>query len=299
MPGTLFAADSSFPDLDGFATTEQKLDAVRDYLYLLLESLRWTLRNLSPANFNEQELSAYLDEKLDEAEAVVTETVITDELYAAYGAVADLTVDELRTDCAKAARYLAGNTAALDWLYIHDEEIDFLSGTVALDENRRPLTEQLHHRGRYFWWTDAGKTRMTSLEDTGLPVTVYRYDELLKAAVRFETANGVKIPTFVFGAGVGDPLDPNKGKGFIRKNTASFDIWLHGPADNGLFIGEYTDIAGLRKTTEIDFSNWDSGSFTETVDGDVTHSFTVDFDAADRPVKITDAAGHETEVIWE
>ena len=299
MPGTLFAADSRFPDLESYATTEQKLDAVQDYLFLLLESLRWTLRNLSPANFNEQEMTAYLEEKLDEADVIVTDALITNELYAAFGAIADLTVDELRTDYQRAARYLAGDASALDWLYIHDEEIDFVSSTVALDENDRPLTEQLHHRGRYFWWTDGTHSRMTSLENTGLPVTVYQYNDLLKGAVRFETVDGVKIPTFVFGAGVGDPDDPDLGKGYIRKNTDSFDIWLHSAADRGVFIGEYTDLVGLRKTTAIDFSGWDDGSFTETVDGDVTHSFTVDFDADDRPVKITDGAGHETVVIWE
>ena len=41
-------------------------------------------------------------------------TIIADELYAQYGAIADLTVDELRTDYMRAARYLAGNTGALD-----------------------------------------------------------------------------------------------------------------------------------------------------------------------------------------
>ena len=298
MPGTMFAADSRFPDLESYSTTEQKLSAVQDYLYLLLESLRWTLRNLSPANFNASEMDAYMAEKLDGVRVTVTDTLITDELYSAYGAIADLTVDELRTDYAKAARYLAGNTAALDWLYIHDEEIDFLSGTVALDANDQPLTEQLHHRDRYFWWTDGSHTQMTSLTDTGDPVLVYQYDELLKGAIRFETVNGVKIPTFVFGAGVGDPNDPDKGKGYIRKNTASFDIWLHGAADNGVFIGEYTDLVGLRKTTNIDFSNWDNGSFTETLDGNLAARYTVTFDVTGRPAAITDAAGHVCTVTW-
>jgi len=297
MPSTLFAPDSAFPDLSGPGTADEKLAAVQDYLYLLLETLRWTLRNLSPANFNEREMADWFD-KL-EAKVVVSDTVITNELYADFGAIADLTVDELRTDYLRAARFLAGNTAPLDWLYIHDEQIDFLTGTVKRDGDQAPCTEQLRRGDRCFWWTDAAQTRMTSLEETAWPVTVYQYEELLKGSVRFQTVEGVKIPTLILGAGTGDQSDPDLGRGFLRKNTGSLDLWLHGARDNGVFIGQYTDLAGLRKTTEIDFSGWDNGAFTETVDGGVTGSFSVTFDALDRPVKITDAAGHETEVIWE
>ena len=304
MPAALFDADVGFPDLGAAKTTDEKLRAVQDYLVLLLETLRWTLRNLSPENFNETDTLDWIGRSI-RAETIVSNTVITNELYADYGAIADLTVDELRTDYAKAARCLAGNTAALDYLDIHDEQIDFLSGTVKT-ENGAPLTEQLHHRGRYFWWTDSTHTQMTSLEDTGDPVIVYQYSELLKGSVRFEdyTANGVttKIPTFILGAGYGEASDPAKGRGFLRKGTASLDLWLHNRAgeDRGLFIGEqYTDVVGLRKTAALDFSGWDAGGFTETVDGNVTNAFSVDFDAQGRPVLLTDAAGHETAVTWE
>ena len=319
MPGGLFEADTAFPELSAKKTTEEKLRAVQDYLYMLLETLRWTLRHLSADNFDEAGAASLLENVEESSPEVITEiitntiisntvisnTIVTNEIYAQYGAVADLTVDELRTDYRKAERYLAGNTAALDYLYIHDEQIDFLTGTVKTASGTA-LTEQLHHGDRYFWWTDGTRTRMTSTEDTGYPVTVYQYDELLKGTIRFEdyTAGGVttKVPTFIFGAGYGDPQDAAKGKGFIRKGTSSFDIWLHNNSaeDRGLFIGEqYTDIVGLRKTAAIDFSGWDGGRFSETLDGNVSNSYVVTFDASARPVKITDAAGHETAVIWE
>ena len=302
MAGGLADLDSGFPDRAG--GTEKQLDAVYDYLVMLLENLRYILRNLSPENFNEKETLDWIGRNIT-AQTVVSETVITNELYADYGAIADLTVDELRTDYQKAARYLAGNTAAIDFLHIYDECIDFRTGTVKR-ENGVPLTEQLHRRDRYFWWRDETRTQMTSLEDTGDPVIVYQYDELLKGTLRFEdyTANGVttKVPTFVLGAGYGNQLDPAKGRGFLRKGTDSFDVWLHNNAgeDRGIFIGEqYTDIVGLRKTTEIDFSGWDGGSFSETIEGGVACAYAVNFDANGRPVKITDASGHETAVVWE
>lgn len=302
MAGGLADIDTSFPTRRG--STEQQISAVYDYLVMLLENLRYILRNLSPEDFNEQETLDWIGKNI-KAETVVSNTVITNELYADYGAIADLTVDELRTDYKKAALYLAGNTAAIDFLHIYDECIDFRTGTVRR-ENGVPLTEQLHHRDRYFWWRDETRTQMTSLEDTGDPVIVYQYDELLKGTLRFEdyTSGGVttKVPVFVLGAGYGNALDPAKGRGFLRKGTDSFDVWLHNNAgeDRGIFIGEqYTDIVGLRKPTEIDFSGWDNGSFSGTFDGNVVESFTVDFDANDRPVKISDLDGHETVITWE
>ena len=301
MAGGLAGLETGFPDAGG--SVERQLSAVYDYLVMLLENLRYILRNLSPENFNETETLDWIGENI-KAGTIISETVITNELYADYGAVADLTVDELRTDYQKAARYLAGNTAALDYLYIHDEQIDFLTGTVKTADDT-PLTEQLCHRGRYFWWKDASMTQMTSLEQTAWPVMVYQYDELLKGTFRFEdyTPGGVttKVPVLTLGAGTGNVLDPQRGKGFLRKGIDSFDVWLHtADGDRGLFIGDdYTDLVGLRKPTALDFSGWDGGSFTETLDGNVVHGFTVDFDEHDRPVRITDADGHETAVTWE
>jgi hypothetical protein len=307
MPTQFAALDNGFPSFTGRESTEQKVDALYNYVFLLLENLRYILRNLSPENFNEAEMKDWGNEIV--TETVISNTVITNELYAEYGAIADLVVDELRTDYQKAARYLAGNTAALDYLHIHDEEIDFLTGTVKT-ENGAPLTEQLHHGSRCFWWTDAEHTRMTSLEPTAWPVTVYQYNELVKGTYRFEdvTEEGVttKIPELVFGAGYGSSSDPDRGKGYLRKNRNSFDLWLLNRFGErqGIFIGDpagggYTDITGLRKTTEIDFSDWDNGSFTETLDGEIVNSYAVEFDSQDRPVLITDGSGHETEIIWE
>lgn len=305
MAGGLADLDSGFPDQSG--GTEQKLAAVYDYLVMLLENLRYILRNLSPENFNEQETLDWIGKNI-KAQTVVSNTVITNELYADYGAIADLVVDELRTDYQKAARYLAGNTAAIDFLHIYDECIDFRTGTVKR-ENGVPLTEQLHHGDRYFWWRE-GRTQMTSLEDTGDPVIVYQYDELLKGTLRFEdyTVNGVttKVPTFVLGAGYGNVQDPAKGRGFLRKGTDSFDVWLHNNSgqDRGIFIGEqYTDIVGLRKPTLIDFSSWGDGTadgvLSELYDGNVGNTFAVKFDQSGRPIKFIDNGGHETEVAWE
>ena len=307
MPTQFATLDNGFPSFTGQESTQQKVDALYNYVFLLLENLRYILRNLSPENFNEAEVEDWIGRNV-RAQTVVSEAVVTNELYSRYGAIADLVVDELRTDYQKAARYLAGNTAALDFLHIHDEEIDFISGTVKTSGGT-PLTEQLHHGSRYFWWTDDTQTQMTSLEETDLPVTVYQYDELVKGTYRFDevTAEGVttKIPELVFGAGYG-MQNPDRGKGFIRKNVNSFDVWLQDRTGKrrGLFIGDavgdgYTDIVGLRKPASVDFSDWANGTFTETLDGNVVGGYTIDFDSQGRPVKFTDGDGHATVVTWD
>lgn len=55
MPGGFASLDTSFPNLEG-QTTEQKLRALTDYLYQLLEQLRYTLHNLGIENMNDEAL---------------------------------------------------------------------------------------------------------------------------------------------------------------------------------------------------------------------------------------------------
>ena len=71
--------------------------------------------------------------------------------------------------------------------------------------------------------------------------------------------------------------------------------------DIGFEAGDegYLDLYGLRKTTALDFSGWDSGTFKETVEGIAEpYSYKVEFDVQGRPVKITDDNGHEMAVMW-
>lgn len=58
MPANLLDADIGFPDTEGNASTEEKLKSITNYLYMLLEQLRYTLSNLGKENFNESELES-------------------------------------------------------------------------------------------------------------------------------------------------------------------------------------------------------------------------------------------------
>lgn len=83
MPGNLLSADISFPTFTPEQTNEQKLDVVTNYLYMLLEQLRYTLANLGAGNFN--------DTELDEIGMKITQPIYVD-LENAAGAIADLTL---------------------------------------------------------------------------------------------------------------------------------------------------------------------------------------------------------------
>lgn len=83
MPGNLLSADTSFPTFTPEQTNEQKLDVVTNYLYMLLEQLRYTLQNLGAGNFNDTELK--------DIGLTITQPIYVD-LENAAGAIADLTL---------------------------------------------------------------------------------------------------------------------------------------------------------------------------------------------------------------
>lgn len=208
MPSGTHLLDAGFPSFTGRESTAEKLERIQNYLFQLLEELRFLLHNLGSENFNAGELNS-LETRIAAAaagtitaETIVSGAVITNELYADFGAVADLTVWRLRTDYLRAQNWLLGNTGQLDYIHIHDERMDFISATTDGSE-----TVQLSRDGRRYFWTDETQTRMTSAEETPFPVYVYRYTELTKLSVCFRTVTTpdgeLVMPVMTLGAGDG------------------------------------------------------------------------------------------------
>lgn len=209
MPNGTHLLDAGFPTFSGQESTAEKLERIQNYLFQLLEELRFLLHNLGTDNFNASALTR-LEQDVAEAvagtvtaETIVSGTLITGELYADFGAIADLTVWRLRTDYLRAQNWLLGNTAQLDYIDIHDEHLDFVSAVTDGSE-----TVQLSRDGRRYYWTDETRTRMTASEETPFPVFVYRYSELTKLSIRFRTvaaADGsLVMPVVTLGAGDGE-----------------------------------------------------------------------------------------------
>ena len=57
MPGNILSADSNFPNLSAEQSDSEKINVIQNYLYMLLEQLRYTLANLGMENFNETEFN--------------------------------------------------------------------------------------------------------------------------------------------------------------------------------------------------------------------------------------------------
>ena len=58
MPSSLQTLDTAFPKIDDHQTTEENFNQVVNYLYMLLENLRYTLGNLGEDDFNDTELDS-------------------------------------------------------------------------------------------------------------------------------------------------------------------------------------------------------------------------------------------------
>lgn len=251
--------------------------------------------------------------------ALGADAVFTDSLYAEQGDIAELTVDRLSTS-RRVRLYNLRNTGDDNFLEIQDNYLRLITGTVIYDSGS-PLTEQATNRyGNPLYWSeipysinaqgyplDADGNQIYATTDTPTPgegetldqykVMVYQYTELTKAELAFQQESGTYVPMLIMGAG-----DNNgRTKGILHKSANSFDIGFVDTAGNDMGIhmnsAGYMDLEGLRRATEIDFSRFELGSITETVDGNVMYYFNVQFDASGDPVRIYDAE-HSTDIIW-
>ena len=70
MPVSLLNADTSFPSFTEGTSTSEKVDIMMNYLYMLLEELRYTFGNLGTENFN--------DKSLDELAVTINKPVLVE-----------------------------------------------------------------------------------------------------------------------------------------------------------------------------------------------------------------------------
>lgn len=270
--------------------------------------------------------------------ALGADAIFTDSLYAETGDVSELTVDRLSTSRRIRKYILGDtsddNYIKIQDQYIQlitgtlkrnvelltegslpiltETDIILLTEAEGSGGELAPPVQATNRYGQPLYWqdepvghtadgypTDADGNQIYAATDvTNYPVYTYAYDELVKAQLAFDQIGSGDnyIPTLIMGAGNGAGLL----QGFIRKSETELQIWYQNAQNQnrGIYMGEYTDIVGLRQTTQMNFSRWDSGEFFETIDGGNVNSYMVQFDDQDRPVLIRDAQGHETEVVW-
>jgi hypothetical protein len=212
MPNAFLSIDQSFPRFSGTEKPDEKIRIIQNYLYMLVEYLRYVLNNLSPDNFNDDALSKFIDEIRAGrviAETVISNTVIVQNLYATFGDVVELTVDTVRT-IRKLARYWAADTSVAYFQYMHEQVLERIVGTVATVDGVAQ-TEQLTNRFDEPLYYKAAPTADTWREagidttPTAWPVTCYKYDEIIKEQSGFiyDSGLGLELPTRIAGAGDG------------------------------------------------------------------------------------------------
>jgi hypothetical protein len=265
--------------------------------------------------------------------------IFTNSLYAEQGDVSELRVDQLST-AKHIKKFLLNDTSDDNYILIKDYSIQFISATPAglynriltednvqiITENARYLdseaggntsyTQAVNRYGDMLYWekdiADAviddegypyidGIQIFATTEDTGFPVHVFVYDELVKAEYKFEEdpTDGSYAPVQIWGAGTGYA---DNGKGRIEKTSEMFKIGYTTRigTDESIELNDdgWIDINKTRKPLSFDFSNIANGSFSETIDGGSEATYKVGFDNDGRITRITDENGHITEVHW-
>lgn len=252
--------------------------------------------------------------------SVSSDATITDALYAEQGDISQLTVDRVETSD-KIKRYLNQDSTPLHFIRIEGLALQFIIAHVSLIDGV-PEREQLVSRYGYpVWWQKDisfasiengypyvdGERVYTTEDNTGYPVMVYKYDEGIARQIYFEhdASTGFYFCTETFGQGSGVSATTGKthNQGFMQKSDTNF--FLKYRTSNGKEIGiqmnddGYTDISGLRKTTALDFSDWDNGKFREKISGDPTaYEYSVKFNADGDPVAIIDPNGNKCTITW-
>lgn len=235
-----------------------------------------------------------------------------DALYAALGEIADLTVDRLSTS-RRIVKYLAGDKSDDNFVRIHDQYIEFVSGVYA----DGTAQAENPHGALLYWESDPsgasigsdgypyvnGERIFTTTTKTDWPVMIYTYTELVKRSIAFEQdGNGTYTPVDVFGAGNADGTN----KARMLKSADGLELLY--TATNGSQAGlkadtsGYLDLYGMRRTVGLNFTGWDSGSFRERIEGvDNAFVYGVEFstiDGAQVPVKIIYPDKTEMVIQW-
>lgn len=263
-----------------------------------------------------QDITIIQEEVLDpllEGDTQLPGESTAESLYQIGGDAADLIVDRLRTS-RRIPKYLASDTSDDRFFDIRESQHEIIAGIYngGTEQARNPYGELL------YWESDPaqgiigadgypeknGKKIHIVTKPTDWPVTVYTYTEQVKGGFSDkqtgETQGGDPIYTPVITMGAGNAA----GNNIAHMYKGADGLILNFKANNGRDIGfhatvdGYLDPYGLRRTDRIDFTNWNNGSFTEKVEGDNNdHTFGVEFDEEDKPVRIWDDE-HSQNIIW-
>ena len=335
MPDRMHMLNSAYPNFAGMERTEDKVTAIQNYLYMLMEELRYLLRHLDADNFSDEGLTE-LAENMAEA-AAGDDTIaglITVLMARGLDNNGELCFDRLSTS-RRVRKYILRDTSDDNYIRIQDKVIQLVTATVdssallatedddvvatedddALETEGAPsgAVQATNRWGQGLYWqkqpvghtadgypTDDSNPPQqiyATTEVTDWPVWIYQYTELVKAQYSFVNVGGVYTPQIILGAG--DPSGNSKGYiyktvdnmllRYVTSEGTNCDIRL---ANDG-----YVEIQKLRRAIQMNFSGFESGYFTEILDGGIGVTYAVEFDTNGNPKRIYDG-NHECQIIW-
>jgi hypothetical protein len=202
-------------------------------------------------------------------DVTISNTVIVNNLYSEYGRIANLTVNELNTAWKKITNYLAGSTAPVAYKRDYEQYSKYIVATTDGTETQQETDKEGHN----LFWTDSTHTGMTinttdpegnSLE----PVMTYVYTDLVKGVISFYDDGSDMIMDIELGAGVGNPLYPDRGKAHIRKKTDGLYILYTTPdgEETEIKLDTFVD-AKMRRTKDVNI-NTASGTISVLMEGE-------------------------------
>ena len=231
-----------------------------------------------------------------------------DALYAAFGEIADLSVNRLSTS-RRVVKYLAGDTSDDNFIRVAEQSLEFVAGIAkgTTEQARNPNGELI------YWEADPagasigsdgypyanGERIFTTTKQSSWPVMVYQYEEQVKRAISFQSDGQYYYPVDVFGAG-----DTNgRQRGYLVKRQNSLELTYETSTGKQLGLAArdegYLDLMGVRKTVGLNFSGWDKGSWGVLLEGvKEMLDYGVTLNNAGVPVKITYPDGTDCPILW-
>lgn len=200
--------------------TAPKMDSshktLQNWLNTLIDGINECLCSIDAGNMDDAFLDTLTATKVV-AQTVISNTVITENLYSVYGDIAELTVDRLLT-ADKIGRYADSDLSDINYIWIQDQRFRFMTGTTD-----GATIQHTDRNGAPLYWYDAAHTGMSTTA-TAYPVLVYSYAELCKAEISFvlDAATGYYTPKIVLGAG--DGIKELSAKAVIYKGQTGLDI---------------------------------------------------------------------------
>ncbi|MHB8061249.1 MAG: hypothetical protein ACYDG2_01240, partial [Ruminiclostridium sp.] len=142
---------------------------------------------------------------------VISNTIITQNLYAEMGNVARLTVNRLLSS------NILDAPEVMNYIDIRGQYITFIKG---VKDTSKPQKQYKNEKDENLYWEDSTRTNMsTTVSD--YPVMVYQYDTSERLKIYFDENTDTFYPKIIWGEGNGTD---DQQKAFMYKDETGFSI---------------------------------------------------------------------------